>query len=88
MFTVYVLVSQSCGKLYIGQTEDLSRRLTEHQTDMARYTRGRGPWELVLTEHYPSRAQAMHREKSLKSGQGRQFIKGSLASRAGPPEAD
>jgi putative endonuclease len=88
MFTVYVLVSQHNGKLYIGQTENLPRRLSEHQAGTARYTRGRGPWELVLTEDYPSRATAVRRERSLKTGQGRRFIRESLAARAGPPEAD
>ena len=52
MSTVYVLVSQSTGKLYIGQTENLSRRLTERQADTAGYARGRGPWEFLLTDHY------------------------------------
>src|SRR5512136_2150780 len=78
MFTVYVLLSSSTGNLYIGQTENLSRRLTEHRTNMARYTRGRGPWKLVFAEEYTSRAQAMRRERSLKSGQGRQSIKVAL----------
>jgi putative endonuclease len=88
MFTVYVLVSTSTGKLYVGQTQDLPRRLSEHQTGLAHYTRGRGPWSLVLTEYYPTRAQAMRREKSLKTGQGRHYIREMLTAGAGPPQAD
>ena len=88
MYTVYVLRSTSNGKLYIGQTGNLPKRLSEHQTDTARYTRGRGPWQLILTEQYPTRALAMRREKFLKSGQGREELKGLLTGRAGPPEAD
>ena len=88
MFIVYVLLSTSTGRLYIGQTQDLPRRLSEHQTGLAHYTRGRGPWRLVLTEHYSTRAQALRRERSLKTGQGRHYIKELLAIGAGPPEAD
>ena len=75
MFTVYVLRSQSSGRLYTGQTDDLTRRFEEHQQGMARYTGARGPWEIVHTEDYPTRAEAMAREKYLKSGQGRSWFK-------------
>ncbi|HOH84052.1 MAG TPA: GIY-YIG nuclease family protein [Bacteroidales bacterium] len=75
-YTVYVLKSLSTGKLYTGQTEDIKRRLNEHQTGTGpvRYTKGRGPWELVYTEEYDERSQAMKREKYLKTGAGRDFL--------------
>ncbi len=88
MYTVYVLLSESTNKFYIGQTNDLPRRLLEHKTGLARYTRGRGPWKLVLSEQYSTRAEAMKREKSLKSGKGREWLKTMLNGRAGPPQAD
>ena len=88
MYTVYVLRSESSGKLYIGQTGNFPKRLSEHHAGTARYTRGRGPWQLVHTEEFSTRALAMRREKFLKSGKGREELKGLLAGRAGPPEAD
>ena len=88
MYSVYVLLSESTNKLYIGQTNDLPRRLLEHETGLARYTRGRGPWKLILSEQYYTRAEAMKREKSLKSGKGREWLKTMLNGRAGPPQAD
>ncbi|MBI2171040.1 MAG: GIY-YIG nuclease family protein [Chloroflexi bacterium] len=88
MYTVYVLLSKSTGKQYIGQTQDLTRRLTEHEQGIARYTRNRGPWELVHHEILKTRAEAMKRERFLKSGQGREWLKGRLSGRAGPPQAD
>ena len=88
MFTVYVLRSCTTFRLYIGQTSDLSRRLEEHQQGMARYTRNRGPWQLVHQEEYATRSEAMLRERFLKSGVGRAWLKQLLSGRAGPPEAD
>ena len=88
MFTVYVLRSKTTHKFYIGQTEGLQRRLLEHNIGIARYTRGRGPWRLILREEYATRADAMKREKFLKSGQGRVWLKAILNGRAGPPKAD
>jgi putative endonuclease len=88
MYYVYVLRSKSSGKHYIGQTDDIKRRLLEHQQGLARYTRGRGPWDLVLVEEYSTRTEAMQREHFLKSGQGRNWLKEKLNGRAGPPEAD
>ena len=77
MFSVYVLYSKSSAKLYIRQSDNLERRFSEHQRGSARYTRGRGPWEIVLTEEYLTRAETMSREKLLKSGRGREGSKKS-----------
>ncbi|HPS26031.1 MAG TPA: GIY-YIG nuclease family protein [Bacteroidales bacterium] len=76
-YTVYVLKSLSTGRLYTGQTEDIQRRINEHLTGTGpvRYTKGCCPWKLVYTEDYPDRAQAMAREKYLKTGSGRDFLK-------------
>jgi len=73
-FTTYVLRSLSSGSLYIGSTGDFSRRLNEHQSGLSRYTRNRGPWEVVLAEHFSTRAEAMKREKLLKTGVGRDWL--------------
>ena len=88
MFTVYVLRSKTTGKHYTGQTEDINLRLFKHATGFSRYTRGRGPWDLIHSEEYPSRALAIAREKFLKSGQGRAWLKTKLNGGANPPKAD
>jgi len=73
----YVLRSLMDGRLYTGQTEDLERRLHEHNTgtDPVRYTKNRGPWQLVYSETFENRREAMAREKYLKTGAGRDFLK-------------
>jgi putative endonuclease len=75
MFVVYVLRSKLNGILYVGQTGNFLRRMIEHETGLARFTRGRGPWELIYKELYNLRAEAISREKFLKSGKGREWLK-------------
>jgi putative endonuclease len=63
---VYVLRCGD-GSLYTGYTTDVERRLAEHRDgDGARYTRGRGPLELVHVERFESRSAAMTREYEIK----------------------
>ena len=77
-YYVYVLVNPA-GRFYIGQTQDLERRLREHNDPEDRTTfytkRVPGPWRLVHSECYPTRSAAMRREKQLKGGRGREWIK-------------
>ena len=91
MFFVYVLQSQRSGKRYVGQTADLERRLKEHNDpshNLAKYTsRNLGPWILLHSEPLQTRAEAMSREKWLKSGVGRDWLNAQFG-RAGPPPAD
>jgi putative endonuclease len=50
MYYVYVLHSASYGLYYKGFTQDVERRLSEHNRDKSRYTSGKGPWELLILE--------------------------------------
>ncbi len=79
MFFVYILQSESTGKIYIGQTNDLDRRVAQHNDPDFKLTlhtkRNRGPWKLIHSEEYPTRREAMRREKYLKSGQGREWVR-------------
>ena len=78
MYYVYVLRSDSTSRFYIGQTKDLADRVMAHNSGMARYTRSRGPWTLVHSEEYETRGEAMVRERQLKGGQGREWLKRKL----------
>ena len=77
MYFVYVKQSLKDGRFYTGQTEDLERRLQEHNSGvgLVRYTKGKGPWKLIYHEEVVSRAEAMAREKYFKTGAGRDFVK-------------
>ena len=74
MYYVYILVSESSGAFYVGQTRNLSDRLRRHNSGRSRYTRGQGPWQLAYAERFPSRSAAVRREMELKSRHSREFL--------------
>ena len=75
MFTVYVLHSVSFGKIYVGFTSNLTERFKSHN-ELA--TKGWAikfrPWEIVHTEAFENKRDAMRREKELKTSKGREWI--------------
>jgi putative endonuclease len=75
MFFVYVLQSEKDNKRYIGFTDNLERRLQEHTNGKVKSTKNRRPLKLVYLEEYDSKIETMNREKFLKSGFGRSFLK-------------
>jgi putative endonuclease len=79
MYFVYVLRSIKYGTRYVGNTQNVDKRLEEHNTGRVRYTKGRMPWTVVCTEQYQTKSAAMKREKFLKSGQGRGFLDSILS---------
>ena len=75
MVSVYVIKSQVHHRFYVGMSEDVNRRLKEHNNGKTKSTKGFAPWEIVFIEEYQTRAEARKREKWLKSGIGIEFIK-------------
>ncbi|MFH1244374.1 MAG: GIY-YIG nuclease family protein [bacterium] len=74
MYFVYIL-KNSENFLYKGITDNLERRISQHNHNQSAGTRGKGPWKLVYSEIRASRSLARIREKYLKSGAGREFLK-------------
>ncbi len=64
-YTVYILQNPE-GKFYIGQTQDLDKRLKRHNENRSQYTKKKGPWKLVHQETFSDRSKAMKRERQLK----------------------
>jgi putative endonuclease len=75
MHFVYVLSSRDFKKSYVGLTDDIDRRLRQHNDGKSPYTAKYKPWELVHTESFVDRAEAAKREKFLKSKSGRNYLK-------------
>ncbi len=74
MYYIYVLKSIQYKTRYVGSTEDIERRLQQHNTGKVRYTKGRMPWKLIYHESFSTRSEAVLRERFLKTGQGRKFL--------------
>ena len=75
MVSAYVLRSKKTGFLYKGITNNIGRRLEEHNDNKNKGTRGNGPWELIYFEEFPTRAEARKRETYFKSGAGREYLR-------------
>jgi putative endonuclease len=74
MFTVYILYSQRIDKFYVGYTNDLNRRLSEHNRIKGKFTDKGIPWKVVYTETFPSKSEAMSREAEIKNKKSRNYI--------------
>ena len=67
MFYVYILISQIDATLYTGQTGDLKKRLHRHNKGLVISTKRKAPYELGYFECFRTRAEAMQRERDLKT---------------------
>ncbi len=75
MFYTYVLKSTKDNKLYIGFSSNLKKRLEEHNKGLVRATSTRFPFKLVYYEACCDKEKAVAREKTLKTGFGRSYLK-------------
>lgn len=75
---VYVLKSLQNGNWYTGCTSDLRARLEQHNTGKSTYTKDRGPYKLIYYEASLSKDDAFARERYLKTGMGKRYIKNRL----------
>ncbi len=75
MFHIYILQSQKDNKRYIGFTENLEKRIDDHNSGLVKSTKNRRPLVLIYSEEFQSKSEAFKREKFFKSGYGRSFLK-------------
>ncbi|QQR50102.1 GIY-YIG nuclease family protein [Candidatus Nomurabacteria bacterium] len=78
MYFVYVLKSKKDEKLYYGFTENIEKRLHQHNNGEVRSTKYRIPLQLLYYEKVDNLTEARKREKYFKSGFGRKYIKSKL----------
>ena len=83
MWFAYALQSGRDGGLYIGMASDIEERVREHNRGYNQSTRSRVPFTLIYSEQCGSRTEAREREKYLKSGKGRDFLKSWMLKSAG-----
>jgi putative endonuclease len=74
MWYVYLIESESyAGQRYVGVTDDLKRRLLEHNAGKSSYTSKFTPWRLTTYVAFSDKAKAFAFERYLKSGSGHAF---------------
>jgi Predicted endonuclease containing a URI domain len=78
MIYTYVLKSKKDGKWYTGFTRNLRERFKQHNNNEVFSTKGRGPFELIYYEACINEHDAAMREKYLKSGMGKRYLKNRL----------
>lgn len=78
MHDTYVLRSKKDGKWHTGCTDDLRKRFREHNAEKVIATKGRGPFEIIYYEASPEIHDAFTREKYLKTGMGKRYLKNRL----------
>ena len=77
MFYVYVLKGKD-NNWYTGSTNDLRKRFKEHNEGKVSSTKNRGPFELIYFEACINREDAFARERYLKTGMGKRYLKNRL----------
>ena len=74
MHFVYILKSVNSGRYYIGCTENVNRRLKEHNNGKVFSTQPLRPFKLMLKQEYPTLSLARKTERKLKSFKRKDFI--------------
>jgi len=80
-FFVYILQSKKDFSFYIGQCDDLDRRMSKHLDGFSKYTSSKRPRKLVYFEMFVSRKDAIKREKQIKNQKSRKYIESLIVSR-------
>jgi len=79
MYTVYAILSLKDGRIYVGFSSKVERRINEHNSGKTKSTKGFRPWQLIFTENVDTRIEARKREKYWKSGTGKEQLKKMVA---------
>ena len=78
--TVYVAKCDE-GKYYIGYTECLDKRLSQHNQGLSKWTSHYKNWKVIYKEEYATRTEALRREKFLKKQKGGDVFKRIIGGR-------
>ena len=74
MYFVYIIYSPKLNKYYIGFTADINDRLAKHNSKSKGFSNLGKPWQLVYSEKFDTKKEAMSREKQLKNWKNRERL--------------
>jgi putative endonuclease len=75
MFSIYVLYSSYFNRYYIGSTENVVKRIQQHNDGISKSTKAFRPWVLVYQENFETRTEARKRENQIKKFKGGRAFK-------------
>lgn len=78
MWYVYLLLSQKTHQWYTGSTNDLRKRILSHNSGKNKSTKNGVVWKLIYYETCLNKKDARARERYLKSGMGKRYLKNRL----------
>lgn len=79
IYFIYAIKSKVDGRIYVGMTNNINRRLQEHNAGNTQSTKHYRPWTIIYLEKMEDRINARKKEKYLKSGCGKEFLKFNIS---------
>lgn len=80
MYYLYILYSTKLNRYYVGHTENIEKRVFEHNSGISIYTSKANDWQLMYKEEFTTRAEAHHREREIKKKKSRVYIEKLISS--------
>ncbi len=80
MFYLYIIFSKKLDKFYIGHSENIISRLSQHNSGFSKFTSKAFDWELKYFEEFDSRNLAFNREMEIKRKKSRKYIEWLISS--------
>ncbi|MBI5222235.1 MAG: GIY-YIG nuclease family protein [Candidatus Magasanikbacteria bacterium] len=75
MYSIYAIKSGKDGRIYVGMSKGIEKRVKEHNLGQVFSTKGYRPWKLIYIEQVGTRNECRRKEKYYKSGCGKEFLK-------------
>jgi len=80
MFYTYIIYSSTINKYYVGQCQDLFKRLEDHNNSRSTFTKKGKPWTLKWNKQFETRAEAIAEESAIKKKKSRKYIEWLISS--------
>ena len=78
MFIMYILISKVFKKTYTGHTDNIAKRLKDHNLGRSTFSKRYRPWEVIHKEEFKTEQEAGRRERYLKTAAGRRYLKKTI----------
>jgi putative endonuclease len=80
-YSCYILYSKKLDRYYLGHTDDITRRLQDHNAGISSFTSKADDWIVVYVEAFENREQARKREFELKKKKSRKYLEWLIMSK-------